>query len=449
MIGGEDFVTLAPTAVWIIAAVLFVYAVLGMPLFALIGATASLFYITADPQLDLTTIFLSMAVIVDQPFFVTIPLFVLAGVLLAESQAPTRIVAFCRAWIGWLPAGLAIEAIVACALFTAFTGASGVTIVALGGLLYPMLRREDYPKGFSLGLLTTGGSLGLLFPPSLPVLVYALYSGANIDRLFLAGLIPGVLLLVLLSGYSLAVGIRKQVPRHRFSVRAALRATASVLFELPIPIIVIGGIYSGLLDPINASAVAAAYVLLIEVVIYRDIRLRDVPRVMRKTAELVGAILVILGMALGLKNYLVDAEVPQAILGAMKEQITSPLTFLLMLNLFLLVVGCLLDIFSAIIVVVPMIVPIAKEFGINEFHLGVIFLTNLEIGYLTPPVGMNLFLASLRFRRPILEIAKHSLPFLAILLLALAIITYVPWLSTVLVDWLKPVPPPVVPPELL
>lgn len=444
MIAQEPFVTIGPEAFAMLAAVIALYALFGKPLFAVMGSFAMLFYLASDPPKDLTIVFTTMAQIVDQSIFVTIPLFVLAGMLLAESQAPVRLVHVSRALFGWMPGGLAVVATLSCAFFTAFTGASGVTIVALGGLLYPMLRAERYPERFSLGLLTTGGSLGLLFPPSLPIIVYALIAGpltnnkVDVDRLFLAGVLPGLLLVFAVAGFSIATGVRERVPRSPFAAREALRALKGAAFELPIPLIVIGGIYSGLITAIEASAVVAFYALVVEVAVYRDIPLRRLPEVMRKTAELIGAIVVILGMALALSNYFIDEEIPQKILRAAESHISSPLTFLLVLNAFLLVVGCLLDIFSATLVVVPLVAPFAARYRIDPVHLGVIFLTNLEIGFLTPPVGMNLFLSSLRFRCPIIEVTRSSLAFIALLLGCLLLITYVPWLSTVLVSWLKP-----------
>lgn len=428
MIGQDIYFTLGPAALLILGVAVAVYALLGKPLFAVIGSAAVLLYLSAD--LDLVGIFTEMAKIVDQPIFVTIPLFVFAGTLLAESGAPARLVNLDRAIFGWMPGGLAIVATVSCALFTAFTGASGVTIVALGGLLYPMLLGEKYPEKFSLGVLTTGGSLGLLFPPSLPIIVYGLVAGVDIDRLFVAGLIPGMLLVLAIGGYSAVIGSVRSVPTHGFALANAARALVRAMPELPIPVIIIGGIYSGLITAIEAAAATAFYVLVVEVVVYRDVKLAALPGVMRRTAELVGAIMVILGMAYGLSNFLVDQEVPQQILEAMKVRITSPLTFLLVLNLFLLIVGCLLDIFSATLVVVPLIAPLAVEYGVDPVHLGIVFLTNLEIGYLTPPVGMNLFLSSLRFRKRIVDVVRSVLPFLALLLVCLAVITYVPALST-------------------
>jgi tripartite ATP-independent transporter DctM subunit len=425
-------------ALWVALGLL---ALLGKPLFAVIAATGLLLYAGAGQRLELLVN--EMATIADQPIFVTIPLFVFAGTLLAESKAPRRLVDLARALCGWLPGGLAVEATVTCAFFTAVTGASGVTIIALGGLLYPMLARDGYPERFSIGLLTTGGSLGLLFVPSLPIIVYGLIAGVDIDTLFLAALLPGILLVVVLSGFAMIVGVRAGVPRHPAPWRdpaEAWRAFRAAAWEAPIPILIMGVIYSGAATAIEASAVVALYCLFVEVVVYRDVGLGALPRVARHTAELVGAILLILGMAMGLKNYLVDAEVPQQILRAMSTHIDSRLSFLIVLNLFLLVVGCLLDIFSAILVVVPLVAPLAAQFGVDPVHLAIIFLTNLEIGYLTPPVGINLFLGSLRFERPVLWIARAALPFLLLLVVCLAGITYLPILSTSLVDAVRGAP---------
>jgi tripartite ATP-independent transporter DctM subunit len=437
VIGETFFLDLGPDALLILGVLLGIYALLGKPLFAVIGGAAVLMHLRgtwdtfeeAFLPINLDAIFIEAATIVDGPYYIAIPLFVFAGTLLAESQAPTRLVRLASAFFGWMPGGLAVVATITCAFFTAFTGASGVTIVALGGLLYPVLRKERYPEGFSIGLLTTGGSLGLLFPPSLPIIVYGLIAGVDIDKLFMAGLLPGLLLVAVIGGYGMVVGGVRNVPRQPFHWGECVRGLKGAALEVPIPALIIVGIYGGFVTATEASAVVALYCFLVEVVILRDIKLRALPTVMRKTAELVGAILIILIMALGLKNYLVFAEVPQQLLALMKEHIQSPITFLLVLNAFLIVVGCLLDIFSAILVVVPLIAPLALEFGVDPVHLGIIFLTNLEIGYLTPPVGINLFLGGLRFERPILEVAKHVLPFLGLLVLCLLLITYWPALS--------------------
>ncbi|MDW7681379.1 MAG: TRAP transporter large permease, partial [bacterium] len=327
-----------------------------------------------------------------------------------------------------------IVALATCAFFTAFTGASGVTIVALGGLLYPVLMKERYPEKFSLGLITSSGSLGLLFPPSLPIILYGLVAKISIDQLFLAGIVPGLMLITLLSFYAVHQGAASAVPRTRFRFKNLFSAIRSAIWEIPLPFIIIGGIYGGIFTATEAAAVTAFYVLIVEVFIYRDLKLfSDVPRIMKESMLLVGAILVILGAAMGLTNYLIDEQIPMQILNFMKTFITSKIMFLIMLNIFLLIVGCMMDVFSAIIVVVPLIVPIAIEFGVDPVHLGIIFLANLEIGYFTPPVGLNLFIASFRFKQPILKLYLSALPFLVIYLIALMIITYISDLSLWLV----------------
>ena len=354
------------------------------------------------------------------PTLVAIPLFTFAGYALAESKAPTRMVNLARAFFGSFPGGLAVVSLVTCALFTAFTGASGVTIVALGGLLYPMLLNERYPEKFSLGLITTSGSLGLLFPPSLPIILYALITQDSIDKLFAAGIIPGILLVVSLSAYAVLQGKKWRVPRHPFTWAEAGRTLRAAAWEVPLPVIIIGGIYSGIFTATEAAAITAFYVLVVEVFIHRDLKLfTDIPRVMRDSMLLVGAILMIIGVAMGLTNYLIDQEVPQRLFELTQTFISSPVMFLVVLNLFLIVVGMMMDIFSAIIVVVPLITPIAASYGIDPVHLGIIFLANLEIGYLTPPVGLNLFISSLRFNKTVLTVTRATLPFIGILLIAL------------------------------
>jgi len=339
-----------------------------------------------------------------------------------------------RALLGWMPGGLAVVALITCAAFTAFMGASGVTIIALGGLLFPALINEKYPEKFSLGLLTSSGSLGLLLPPSLPIILYGLVAQISIDKLFLAGLIPGTIMILLLAIYSLFIGKRTHVPVVAFSWRNLGRSLKEAMWEIPLPIVIIGGIYGGLFTVTEAAAITAVYVLVVEVFIYREIHIfRDVPKIMRSSMLLVGGILVILGMALGLTNYLIDAEIPMKILNSMQQHVHSKIVFLIMLNVFLLILGCMLDIFSAIIVAVPLIVPVATSFGVDPIHLGIIFLANLEIGYNTPPVGMNLFIASFRFKKPILKLYLAAIPFIIILLISLIIITYIPDLSLWLV----------------
>lgn len=417
----------------LVAAGLVIVALFGAPLFAIIGAVAMMAF-TAQ-GIDPSVMMVDLNRIATNPTLVAIPLFTFAGYVLAESKAPTRLVNLARAFFGWIPGGLAVVALMTCALFTAFTGASGVTIVALGGLLYPMLLGEKYPERFSLGLITMSGSLGLLFPPSLPIILYALVTTISVDKLFAAGIVPGILLVVLLAGYSIWQGKKHRVPQHPFTVVEAWRSIKATAWEIPLPIVIVGGIYSGIFTATEAASVTAFYVLVVEVFVYRDLSLfRDIPRVMKESMVLVGAILMIIGVAMGLTNYLVDQEVPQRLFELTKQFITSPTMFLLVLNGFLIIVGMMMDIFSAIIVVVPLITPIAASYGINPVHLGIIFLANLEIGYLTPPVGLNLFISSLRFNKTVLEVTRATLVFIGILLLALLIITYFPGMSLWLVS---------------
>lgn len=417
----------------VIGLILIFLALFGTPLFVVLGAIALLSFFSQG--IDSSAVIVEMYRIANAPTLLAIPLFTLAGYLLAESKTPKRLVNLANALFGWMPGGLAIVSLVTCAFFTAFTGASGVTIVALGGLLYPILRKANYPEKFSLGLLTSSGSLGLLFPPSLPIILYGFIAQISIDQLFLAGIIPGIVLIILLSLFSIRKGVTSDVPRTEFSWKNLFCALKETVWEIPLPFIIVGGIYSGTFTATEAAAITAFYVLVIEVFIYRDLKLfKDVPRIMKESMLLVGGILVILGSAMGLTNYLIDAQIPMKILDFMRTFVTSKVLFLIMLNIFLLIVGCLMDIFSATIVVVPLIVPIAKEFGIDPIHLGIIFLTNLEIGYSTPPVGLNLFISSFRFEKPVVKLYSAALPFLFILIIALLIITYVPQLSLWLVQ---------------
>jgi tripartite ATP-independent transporter DctM subunit len=352
--------------------------------------------------------------------------------LLSESGAPKRFIRLSNAILGWLPGGLSVIALVTCAVFTALTGATGLTIIALGGILLPAMIRGRYPEVFSLGLLTTSGTLGLLFPPSLPLIIYAIVAEVRIDHLFIAGILPGILLVTLLSTFSIAKSVRADVPKTRFEFGELTGAIREILWELPLPFVVLGGIYSGYFAVSEAAAITAVYVLLVEMVIYREIRWKALPEIMKKSMVLVGGVLIILGAAMGLTNYLIDAEIPMQMLDFFKVHIQNRVLFLVVLNLFLLAAGCTMGIFSALVVVVPLLTPIAEAYGVNPIHLGIIFLTNLEIGASIPPLGINLFIASIRFEKPVLRLYLASLPFIAILLLALAIITYLPWLSLIL-----------------
>lgn len=403
-------------------------ALFGAPIFAVFSAFAlSAFYFSG---VELSAVSVEIYRLASAPTILTIPLFTFAGYVLAESKAPVRLLRLSQAMIGWLPGGVAIVCLFVCAFFTAFTGASGVTIIALGGLLYPILIEEGYSEKFSLGLITTCGSLGLLFPPSLPIILYGIIAKVDIDDLFLAGLVPGIILMVILGGYSVIKARKGSGPRRSFSMKELSGACWEARYELPLPIFVLGGIYGGFVTATEASALSAFYALIINCFVTKDISpTRDLPRVITESLTLVGAILLILCCALGMTNYLVDEEVPMKILEAMRTFITNKWIFLLVLNVFLLIVGCLMDIFSAIVVVVPLILPIAEQFGVNPLHLAIVFLTNLEIGYITPPVGINLFISSFRFNRPVLELYRVSIPFLFLMILALLIITYIPWFT--------------------
>jgi tripartite ATP-independent transporter DctM subunit len=414
------------------AVLLLALALLGAPLFAVIGAGALWAFHGAG--VDLSVVAIEFYRLAEMPILLAIPLFTFAGYLLSESQAPARLVALTRALLGWMPGGLAVVALVACALFTAFTGASGVTIVALGALLYPALTQAGYREDFSLGLVTTSGSLGLLFAPSLPLILYGVIAqqlgvgrSVTVDELFLAGVLPGLLMLGLLSGWSLWSA--RDLPLSRFAWREAGTALRASLWELPLPVVVLGGIYSGYFAVSEAAAVTALYVLVVEVLVQREVPWRALPRIMRESMIMVGGILLILGLSLASTNYLIDAEVPSRLFSALQAQVSDRLTFLVLLNVFLLALGAMLDIFSALVLMVPLLLPIAIGYGVDPVHLGIIFLANMQIGYFTPPVGMNLFIASYRFNRPVLQLYRASLPFFGLLLLAVLIITYWPALS--------------------
>ncbi len=414
--------------------ILLFLALAGAPLFTVIAASALWGYYQTD--VDLQAMAVSIYQVAEMPVLIAIPLFTFAGYLLGESKAPQRLVRITDAFLGWMPGGLAIVALAACALFTAFTGASGVTIVALGALLVPALQKAGYRESFNLGLVTTSGSLGLLFAPSLPLILYgvvaqqmALDTPVSIDDLFIAGLLPGGLMLLALSLYSAwqTRGIERE--QRPFDKKEALAAIKDSIWEIPLPFVILGGIYGGFFAVSEAAALTAFYVLLVSVVIRREISLTALPLVMRDSMKLVGAILLILAVSIASTNYMVDAGVPEQIFGYIQAHISDPFTFLLLLTLFLLVLGMMLDIFSAIVIMIPIILPIAVEYGIHPIHLGILFLANMQLGYFTPPVGMNLFIASFRFNKPVMTLYRATIPFFFILLACVLVITYVPWLS--------------------
>ncbi len=402
-------------------------AIAGTPLFIVICALSLYHFSVAE--IDLTVIFIEMYRLAETPTLTAIPLFAFSGFLLSESQAPKRLVHLSQVLLGWLPGGLGIMALLVCALFTALTGASGMTIVALGGLLYPALKQARYGENFTLGLLTTSGSLGLLFPPSLPLIIYGIVAETPINQLFIAGILPGLLLVTALSLYSYYHGTQRFVRPPMPSLQEVLHSLRSSFWELLLPFIIFGGIYSGTIAISEAAALCAFYVLLVVMVFQREVKWNALPRIMRESMILVGSIFIILAAALAYTNFLIDAQIPNQLLNYIKEQIDSRLLFLILLNLFLLAVGCMIDMFSALILIVPLVLPIAQAYDVHPIHLGIIFLTNLEIGYSTPPIGLNLFIAGMRFEKPILTLYTASLPFLLIMLSCLLIITYVPELS--------------------
>ena len=426
------FEALPGHGLWIPLLAAFVAAtVLGAPIFVILAGVASV--LLWDYYEPVSAIAVETYGLTLNPILPTIPLFTFAGYILAEGGTPARLVGLFRALFGWMPGGLALAAIVVCAFFTSFTGGSGVTVLAMGGLLYPMLRDDNHSHKFTSGLLTSSGSLGLLFPPSLAVLLYGIVAEIDIPTLFLSGLVPGILEIALVAGFALLYSKRLRMARVPFDFQKALRAMWDAKWEVAIPILVLGSILSGLATLVEASAITVFYAFVLEFFIRRNLRLRgDLTRVVGSAATLIGGVLLILGVALGLTNFFVIQEIPSQATVWVQSFVQSPLFFLLLLNLFLLVVGCLMDMYSAIVVVVPLIAPLGLSFGIDPFHLGIIFLTNLELGFLTPPVGMNLFLASYRFERPLFEVYRSVLPFLAIRVVAVGLVTYVPALTTTL-----------------
>ncbi len=419
--------------------ILILLALVGAPLFSvIIGAAMMGFYFS---EIDLSVMAIELYRIADTPILLALPLFTFAGYMLGESNTSGRLVRLTQAFFGWMPGGLAIVAFIVCALFTAFTGASGVTIVAMGALLYPALKQAGYKDKFSLGLVTTSGSLGLLLPPSLPLILYGVIAQQmsqgqeiTIENLFIAGILPAILMIILLSLWSIWENKKTPVPLTAFSFKTAISAVRESIWEIPLPIFVFTGIYSGFFAVSEAAAATAMYVLIVEVFIYKEIPLKKLASIIRDSMVMVGGILLILGVSLAFTNYLIDAEAPMKLFEICQAFVTSRLVFLILLNIFLLILGAMLDIFSAIIIMVPLMLPVAIKYGIDPVHLGIIFLANMQIGYFTPPVGMNLFIAGYRFNKPIIDIYRATIPFMLVLLIAVLIITYWPWLSLVFIS---------------
>ncbi len=416
---------------WPLLLAVLIAAALGTPIFvALAGIAAVLLWTNWDPVSVIPAEAYSM---VNKSMLPTIPLFTLAGYILAEGGAPRRLVSLFRGFFGWMPGGVAVAAIVSSAFFTCFTGGSGVSILAMGGLLFPMLTTDGLRPDRATGLLTSAGSLGLLFPPSLAVILYGIVAEVDIKRLFVAGLVPAVMEIALVTVFTILMVRRHSGAISRFSIREAFAALRAAKWEAAIPIFVLGLVFGGFATLVEAAALTVVYALLVEYVIHREGKtLADLVRTGANAVTLIGGVLLILGAALGLTNYMIFADIPYMATEWVQSFVTSPLFFLLLLNVFLLITGCLMDIFAAIVVVAPLVAPLGVAYGIDPLHLGIIFLTNLELGYLTPPVGMNLFLASYRFGRPLTEVYRATLPYLAIRAVAVLLITYVPYLTLAL-----------------
>jgi tripartite ATP-independent transporter DctM subunit len=412
---------------WLATLGICLLASIGVPLFIIMGLAALVAF--SFSGVEVSAVAQEMYRISSAPTLMTIPLFTFAGYLMAESQSPKRLMRLAETGLGWLPGGISIVTLIVCAFFTAFTGASGVTIIALGGVIYPILIKEGYSEKYTLGAITASGSLGLLFPPSLPIILYGLMAKVDIDKLFKAGIVPGFLIIFILSCWSVYNSPKKDV-RKKFILKDFITALRQSWLEAILPIAVLVGIYGGFVTVTEAAAFTALYIFIIEVFIYKDLSIKkDIPRVSIETMSLVAGILLVLCCALAFTNFMVDEDVPMKIFALMKTYLTNKYSFLFFLNIFLLIVGCVMDIFSAIIVVVPLIIPVAHDFGVDPVHLAIIFLTNLEIGYLHPPVGINLFIASNRFKKPITDLYSASIPFLVLLVVALLLITYIPSMS--------------------
>ena len=408
--------------------IMFIFSVLnGAPIFTVLaGLGILLFWFDYVP---ISAVIAEAYRIVVSPHLATIPLFTLAGYFLAESKASDRLVNVFKALFGWLPGGTPVIVLLICGFFTALTGGSGVTILALGGLLFPMLIKDGYKKKFSLGLITASGSIGLLFPPSLPLILYGVTAGISIKSIFIAGILPGIFLIIVLSLWTVYSGELDKVEKNNFNLNDSINACLETKWELFIPFIVLYGIFGGHAKLVETAAFTVVYIFVIETFIYKDIDKKDIINIIVSCATLVGGVLIIIGAAMGLTSYMVDAQIPMKILSVMKELVSSKYVFLILLNIFLLIIGCLMDIFSAIIIVVPLIAPLGLYYGVDPIHLAIIFIANLELGYLTPPVGMNLFLSAYRFDEKMPEIYKSTFPFFIVLLFAVLCITYFPVLT--------------------
>ncbi len=423
--------TPSPALTTVLLLVVALAFLLGVPVFvAMSGVAMALFFRESGP-IGIAAVPTATFNLVSSPTLPAIPLLTAAGYVLAEGGAAKRLVRAYKGLFGWMPGGVAVMATFVCAIFTTFTGASGVTILALGGLLLPSLLEDRYPEDFSVGLVTAAGSLGLLFPPSLPVILYGVVAGAPIGHLFLGGLLPGLLMILLVALYGVRVGVRAGAPRVPVRPREAAAALWDAKWDLGLPTLVVVAVASGFATVVEAAALAAAYAIVVELAIFRSIHpLRDLPRILVHASSLVGSVLILLGTALGVTSWFVDAEVPTRLVEWMTAHVHSPALFLLMLNAVLLVLGSVLEIYSAIVVLAPLVAPLGEAYGIEPIHLGVVFLANLELGFLFPPMGLNLFLSASRFGKPLPYVYRKAFPFLLIMSAGVLAITYLPAITT-------------------
>ena len=435
-IGNNDVFRDSVYFLWISVGFILFSMIYGTPIFIGLGGLAVLFF--WHDYTPISAISAETYRIVVSPTLPTIPLFTLAGYILAESKSSERIFYLFRAAFGWIPGGTPIVIVFLCGFFTALTGGSGVAILALGGLLFPLLKKEGYSELFSLGLITLAGSLGLLFPPSLPLIIYGVTARVSIKDLFIGGLIPGIIIALVIAAYSIFQGYTQHVERQSFSIQKIIKELKNSFWEVIIPFLILFGVFGGYTTLVETSATLVVYILFVEVYIYKDLKLNDLPRIVLDCATLIGGVLIILGVAMGFTSYLVDAQIPMLLMDWVEQNISSKYVFLLILNILLLVVGCLMDIFSAIIIIVPLITPLLTLFpDIHPVHLAVIFIANLELGYLTPPVGMNLFLSAYRFEKDMPTVYKATLPFFLLSVLIVLAITYIPIISLGLLKLLE------------
>ncbi len=436
---------------WLIALLGLLLLASGEYLFVVIGiATACCVWFLGDQIMQgiASDVFNS----VNKEVLLAIPFFIVAGGIVTKGKIAQRLVDLAKAMIGWIPGGLALTAVLACMFFAAISGSSPVTLIAIGSMLFPAMVKEGYSERFSMGVLSTGGTLGIIIPPSIPMIVYSIMvsdslkrledlgeevgamHSASVTNLFIAGVIPGLLLGGLLAAYAMLYGIRSGAGRIPFSMKVLGRAFYQGIWALLLPVLILGGIYGGYFTATESAAVAVVYALFVELVFHRELKIRQIPDILVEAAELMGQLFPILVLAAAFNMFLTMEEIPQSAAERLSELVTSKVGFLILVNIFLFIVGCVMDIMSAILIFAPLLAPMIARFGIDPVHFGIIFIVNLEIGYLTPPMGINLFVASGLFKKPITEVMRAILPFVGLLLLGLGLITYFPQISLFLVD---------------